>query len=928
MPRNAHKLTLTAAVISGAFLLGAGLSGCKPSETAATLVADAKAYQAKGDSKAALIQMKNAVAKSPEDAEIRLALGALYNETGDAVSAEKEYRKAQSLGASADKVMPGLSLALQSQGNFKALLAETEAASATPTAGAPLLVSRGNAFLAMGEADKAKASFEAALKARPGDSAALLGLASHAFSQKDMENGKRYAEEAVAKDPQNPDVWMYKGMLAGRQGEGQAALAAYDQVLKLKPTHRSAHIEKAYLEIGMGKFDAAKADLDAARKITPGSLIVVYTQALLDFTQGKNELALESIQKVLRAMPEHMPSVLLAGAVQLNLGQLEQAEQNLKKYLERFPDTMYARKLLASTQLRAQHPADAAATLAPALKDPTQDPQLLALAGESYMQVRDFDKAAEFFGKASELAPKAASLRTSLGLSKLGQGNKEQAVSDLEMATTLDPKSQQAGIALVRTALGLKQYDKALTAVLALEKQQPDNAIVQNMKGGVYLAKNDPAQARAAFTRASALQANYFPAVANLAQLDVAEKKPDEAAKRLQAFLQTDKKNIGAMSALAELSMSQGKTAEAIGWLEKASNENPEVPAAGMRLAAMYLKYGDKAKALTLMRKLQTATPGNPDLLDQLGQTQIANGDLNGALESFGKLVGVVPKSARAQLRLATVHMLMKNDAAAGDDIKRAFALEPDNLQAQLAMAELLVRQGKPDQALTLARKLQKDNPAAPIGQMLEGDILMTQKKPELALRSYETAYNMSKSPQLLIKLSQAQRMTGKGKEADARLVEYLKQSPGDLLASMYLAESQLAAKQFKPAIANFELVLKKAPTNVTALNNLAWAYQQEKDPRALSTAEQAVKLAPDNPNVMDTLGWILVEKGDLKRGVSVLEQASSRAPESNDIRYHLAFALSKAGDKAKARKQIEQALANGKPFSQSEAAKELLKQL
>ncbi|MES2316939.1 MAG: XrtA/PEP-CTERM system TPR-repeat protein PrsT [Pseudomonadota bacterium] len=926
MPRNAHTLTITAAVVSGAFLLSAGLSGCGKTETAATLVQEAKAYQLKGDNKAALIQLKNAVGKSPEDAEIRLTLGALYNETGDALSAEKEFRKALSLGATPARVMPGLAAALQAQGEFKKLIEETEAASAKGDA--VLLVARGNAYLAMNDQVRAKASFEAALLAKPDDSAARLGLASLAFGQKDQEGGKRLADEAVAKDPKNPDVWMYKGMLAGREGKAEAAIVAYDQALALKPSHRSAHVEKAYLEIGMGKFDAAKADLEKARKNSPGSVIIIYTQALLDFTQGKNEAALESVQKVLKAMPEHMPSTLLAGAIQLNLGQLQQAELNLKKYLDRYPNVLYARKLLASTQLRSKHPTEAAATLAPALKQPSDDPQLLALAGESYMQVRDFDKAAEFFGKASVLAPKAASLRTSLGLSKLGQGNKEDAVAEMEMATTLDPKSQMAGTALVRTALGLKQYDKALAGALALEKQQPDNALVHNMKGGVFLALNKPAEARASFTKAGTLQPTYFPAVANLAQLDLTEKKPVDADKRLQEFLKVDKKHIGAMTALAELSAAQGKTAEAIGWLEKAASENPDVVEPGMRLIAMYLRHGEKVKALTLGRKLATANPTNPDLLDQLGQAQIANGDPSGALESFDKLVNVAPKSAKAQLRLATAHMLLKNDAAAIEDIKRAVQLEPDNLQAQLAMVDVHLRKGQADQALALARRLQKDHPKSPVGQMIEGDIQMNQKKPELAVRAYEQGYALAKSPQLLVKLSQAMRLSGKGKEADARVAAFVKEFPGEPLSSMYLAETQLANKQMKPAIANFELVLKKAPGNVLALNNLAWAYQQEKDPRALPTAEQAAKLAPDSPPVMDTLGWILVEKGDLKRGIAVLEQASARAPDANDIRYHLAYGLHKAGDKAKARKQLEQALANGRPFAQADEARELLKQL
>lgn len=926
MPRNAHKLTLTAALVSSALLLGAGMSGCNRSDSAASLVSDATAYQKKGDNKAALIQWKNAAVKSPEDASIRLSLAALYNDIGDSQSAEKEFRKALSLGATPAQVLPGLATALLAQGNYQKVIADTEAAA--DTADAPLLVQRGNAFLALAEADKAKASFEAALKAKPDDSAALLGLAGHAFTVNDAESGNRYAADALAKDPKNPDVWMFKGMLAGRQGKSAEALAAYEQVLALKPAHRSAHIEKAYLEIGMGKFDAAKADIDAARKNAPNSLIVTYTQALLDFTQGKNEVALESVQKVLRGVPEHMPSVLLSGAIELNLGQLEQAEQHLKTYLEKHPDTLYARKLLATTQLRASNPTDAAATLAPALKLPSEDPQLLALAGESFMQARDFNKAEEYFAKATVLSPKTAALRTSLGMSKLAKGEKEQAVSEMELATTLDPKSQSAGITLVRTAMGLKQYDKALAAVQALEKAQPDNALIQNLKGGVYLARKEMPAARAAFGRAAQLQPTYFPAVANLAQLDLADRKPEEARKRLEAFLQQDKKNIGAMTALAELAAAQGNMPAAVNWLERASNENPDLPEPGMRLAAHYMKSGDKARSLTLVRKLQTANPTNPDLIDMLGQAQVANNDLPGALDTFSKLAALLPKSAKAQLRLASVHMLLKNEAAAAADVKRAIALEPGNVQAKLAQVDLEVRKGNTDEALAIARRLQKEAPAVAVNYVVEGDLLMLQKKPDLAAKAYQQGYALAKSPQLLLKLNQTLRSDGKVKEADVQLAQYLKEHPGDPIVTMYLAEGQLSAKQYKAAIANLEAVHKRSPNNPLVLNNLAWAYQQEKDPRALATAEQANKLAPDNAPIMDTLGWMLVEQGNLKRGLGLLEQASAKAPQANDIRYHLAAALHKSGDKARARKELDKALAGGKPFPQIEEARALLKQL
>ena len=86
MSRHATKLTLTA-LLSGA-ILATGLSGCNRTQSTETLLAEATNYQQKGDIKAALIQLKNAVANSPENGEAHMALGTLQLSTGDAVSAK------------------------------------------------------------------------------------------------------------------------------------------------------------------------------------------------------------------------------------------------------------------------------------------------------------------------------------------------------------------------------------------------------------------------------------------------------------------------------------------------------------------------------------------------------------------------------------------------------------------------------------------------------------------------------------------------------------------------------------------------------------------------------------------------------------------------------------------------------------------------
>jgi len=926
MPGTLTKKQLAVAVVSGAILLSAGMAGCNKTKTAEELIADAQQYEKKGDRKAALIQLKNAVAANPENAEARLRLGTLYLETGDVASADKELRKARSLGISADKTVPLLARTMLLQGKFKELLEEItpELAKNSPA----LLVRRGDAHLALGQADKAKESYEAALAVNANSGDALLGMARMAAMNGDREAAIRYVTDATTRDPNNADAWMMSGNVLRSQNKTKEALAAYDKVLAIDPAHRSANVEKAYVHIGAQDLAAAKADIDAAKKHWGSDLNVTYAEALLDYTGGKNAEARESLQKILKVAPEHMPSVLLAGAVDLNLGANQQAEQHLRKYLENLPNNLYARKLLAQVLLKSNRPAEATEILAPALKESSQDAQLLALTGQSYLQSRDFAKASAYLEQASTLAPGAASIRTSLGLSKLAQGDTDKGIGELERAATLDPKSADAGFALVQAEMGRRQFDKALAAVQALEKTQPNNPTVYNLKGGAYLGKQDLKNARASFEKAVALNPTFFPAVSNLARLDIAEKNVAAAKGRFEAVLAKDKKNIDAMSALASIELSSGKLDAATTWLEKAQAENPETVAPAVNLGVHYLRTKQETKALALARKMLALQPSNPELLDLMGQAQIANKDHAGALESYSKLASAVPKSPMAQMRLAAVHMLMKNNAAAAEDLKRALAIDPKFIQARMAQVELAMRNGKPDEALATARQIQKDGPKSPIGFQIEGDVLLSQKQAGPALAAYEKAYAIGNSPELLLKITELMKQTGKEGDAQARLVKYYAANPNNQLVGMVVAENYLAKRQFKQAIGSLEAIIKTNPNNAAALNNLAWAYQQENDARALPTAEQAFKLAGQNPAIMDTLGWILVQKGETPRGTDLLRKAVAAAPEAADVRYHLAAALVKSGDKAGARKELEKTLASGKPFASIDDAKALMRQL
>jgi len=95
-----------------------------------------------------------------------------------------------------------------------------------------------------------------------------------------------------------------------------------------------------------------------------------------------------------------------------------------------------------------------------------------------------------------------------------------------------------------------------------------------------------------------------------------------------------------------------------------------------------------------------------------------------------------------------------------------------------------------------------------------------------------------------------------------------------------------------------------------------------------LKAAYPSLPEAPEQPLVNDTLGWLLVQNGQVQRGLTVLQQAAQKAPEVPDIRYHLAVAYAKAGRSAEARAELTKLLGEGKSFDGIDAARALLDKL
>lgn len=914
-------------VLAATIVTAAAISGCGSSIDPGATLAKAQDYRAKGNHKAAIIEFKNVLQKDAGHVEARYLLGVTYHEGRDYRLAEQELRRAQELGYQASRVLPALARSLLALGAFQKVLDEVpndERASAASQA--EVLTLRARALAGLKQEDKSRELLGQALAKQPDFPDALLELARREAGALKLDQASSLVERVIGQSPRHVEAWLMKGEIARLRMDKGGLLFANDKVLEIDPDNSVALLNIASVRIAEEKIDEARELVARARAIAPMNVMATYTQALIEFRVRDFKAANDAILQVLKVAPDHLPSVLLAGAIQAELGWYGQAQAHLTTALAGAPDNLFARKLLISTLTRGGQTLRAVEVLQIGLKQAPDDAQLLSLAGELHLQSGEYGKAAEYFERSAKRNPQDALARSRLGLSRLASGETERAFADMESAVVIDATNSLPDRVLIVSHLRRGNYDQAMKAMASLEKKQPNHPATFNLKAAIYLGKKDTPNARKQFERALELQPTFLAAAKNLAQLDLQEKNPAAARNRLEGLLVKEPDNLSVLLALAELGPALGATQqEQVDWLGRARKANPQSVYPPLMLARLYGQAGEAKKALDLAQQVQANNPENPQFLELLGAAQLNVGQKDQALITFHKLVKLQPNSPAALFRLASAQAAAADERAAEDTLRQALALRPDFTDALVALVPLQLRTKRFAQAMVTARQIQKQNSKAPIGFVIEGDILMAEKQYVQAAKVYESALGMGRNSALLVRLHRAEVAAGRSQEADVRMAQWLKDAPDDAVLRFHAAESAIGRDDYKGAVAHYEWLLKRQPDNVLVLNNLAWAYARLKDARALETAERAHKLAPDDPSVADTLAVQLIEGTSYKRGIELLEKAAKAAPNVAEIRYHLAQGWAKSGDKNKAREELERALSLNDKFTGHAEARKLL---
>ncbi|KRA33121.1 exosortase [Rhodanobacter sp. Root627] len=887
--------------------------------------------QADGKYRAAYIEAKKVLQKDSKNGPAWLLLGRASLMLGDPKDALNNLQKAQANGVpEAEWSVPmGQALLVTQQYDKLLKTLSLDAQLDTPIK-ASVLRLRGDAYRALEQFDQAEQSYKAALALDPKDPQSLLGLAKLASIANKPDAAGQYVQQALTASPESPQAWVAKGDLAFDAGEFAAAESDYQKVLGftkpdwLPQEHFYTLLRLANVQAQQNKLDAALESIQTLEKMSPEQPYPRYLHAVVLYKQGHLDDAVSQLQQVLKGSPNSEQAQMLMGAVNYAQGNYAQAEMYLSNVMGINRNNTKARRLLALTFYREGRSSQALNTLRPAVEGTPSDAELLAL-----LQGAAAAGAGTPEGKAGAAGKKAVSSDPFAPAEEaIAAGQGSEALSLLQAMPAGDAASEARRSRLqVITYVREKRAGDAVKVAAEYASKHPQDSAAHLVYGTALIAAGQRPEARAQYEQAAKLDPKDLATLLSLGSLDSLEGRYKDAAGRYDAVLKQDPRNEAAMMALGRLAMVQGDKAGAIKWCKQAIDAAPKSPTAYIALMMLYSQSGQFDEAVGTATRLVEAVPDNPGALNALGAAQMNAGHASEALKPLQQAVKLAPEAPLYRTNLARAQLINKNTKDAQSNLEQVIKADPGQLQAVALLASVKLQAHDLPGALSLARALQAQADTKAAGFALEGDLYMANKAYGDAAKAYQQGLKISYDRSLVVKTFLALSEDG-AEKPEAVLSDWLAKHPDDAATRMLLAQHYLTHKQNAPAAAQYEQLLKANPSDINALNNLAWVYTQQGNGKALAIAERAYKLAPTSPSVQDTYAWALIAGDQALAALPILVKAAKAAPKAAAIHYHLAVAQARTGDKAGARTTLESLQKSAAAFDDKQAAEILYREL
>lgn len=931
--KRPSKLRWILPVVGAVVLGGAGAAAYKILSTPDFLV-QGQAELAKGDYKSALISLRNAVRDDPNNPEARAALADISLRLGDVATADKEIRRAVELGLRNAKTIDLLGRVLAITDKIGDLNDQMVGPRDDKTLQAVAMAWRGYAHMRHRRLEEAQKSFDQALALDPTLPRAHLGLAQFNLGTGKREAAMAAVEQVLQRNPTDAEGLALRGEIRRLSGDKEAAKKDFAEAIKLDPSNVGARVAYASLLLDDNKLDEARQEVVAALRLSPGHAIGNNLYALGAYKKGEFNEGIERLEKLGDRIADYPPNLYMLALLKLRTNQTAQAETLLDRFLAVAPGHVRARIILADLASRRQNYQRAVTLLRPMVDRDNPVPEAaIALAAAYTGMGNSVDAKAAYEKAAMATGTTEADVRNRLriGLGRMQLGESDKAIDDIESAIDIDDKSAPARTALALALLRRGETAKAIEAAEALRQIEPDKPGPLLLMGTIQIVAGDWDKARAALGEAQRMAPTAPNGPMTIAMLDLQEGFGDRALTGYRKVLETNPTLGQASLAIANIELARGNEDAALAMYEKAYQQDATMEAAGAQIVNAHLRKNNKDRALQVARELLAKKPQSQVAIRAMALAQFAQGDKTAANGTLKQLIAAAPKAPESYMAVGNTLMQQGDRAGAAALYKDALGAKADYAPALLARMAIDIADGKTADAQSAATVfVNQTKSPRPVAELMAIATFQAGKPQEAVTQLRELIRNKRASAGAERDLASALLASGDAKGAIEILEQLQAKAPDDLGLRMALGDAWIREGTLAKAAQQYEFVLPKQPRNPIVLNNLAWIYAKNKDPRAIKFAEDANKAAPNSREIQDTLGQQLIDSSAqeaVERGVWLMRLARANGLATADAALGLARGLVKLKQNDQAKPLLTAVAANGTADEKAKA-NELLKQI
>jgi len=464
------------------------------------------------------------------------------------------------------------------------------------------------------------------------------------------------------------------------------------------------------------------------------------------------------------------------------------------------------------------------------------------LSGDAHLRLADaLAKSGEARGalgeyvRAADLKPDDFDLQIKTGNLLFAIGRLDDAQKRAEAILDKNPSHVEAHILLGNALGGHQDLDKALAQMEEAINLDPTRAGSHMQLALVQQARGKTAEAEAALKKSIELAPNAPSGYLALGNFYLSSARLADASAAFDAALKLDGAHLGANRAKAVLAFMNGRPHDAEPYLKRMA-ETSTSPGQQMSLGDYYLAVGKVPEATAIYERLSKDSRNELSVMPRLVRAYASAGNAKGARELVARL-------------------LQQN---------------PNNYPIRVLESQLLLDEGKRQEALTSAQLAVKGDPISPAAQFTLGRAYAALGDRPAAETAFSEVLKINpRATPAQVELALL-RLGESGATESVRLAEEAaKGSPGNLPARLALVRSLIASGDLTRAERELNIVQLQRPTaaGYTQAGNLALArYEFAK---AHAAFDKAIELSPDSVEAF--AGHLSV---DLKEG----NVASARA--------------------------------------------------